>query len=241
MISEVNTLYDFKADRNQSEKEMLPYERFMKFGAESLSSAELLAIIIRTGTGRNSALDIARNVLQLGGDIETGLNRLHHISIEELMSLDGIGQVKAVKLKCIAELSRRMAVEQRKAKVDFRSPETVADYYMEQLRHEEREYVILVSLNNKLQPLNETVISVGTVNSSLLSPREIYRHALKCGAVYVVLLHNHPGGDPTPSRADLSITEKVRKSGELLDIRLVDHIIIGDNSFISFKKERLLN
>lgn len=241
MISEVNTLYDFKADRNQSEKEMLPYERFMKYGAESLSSAELLAIIIRTGTGRNSALDIARNVLQLGGDIETGLNRLHHISIEELMSLDGIGEVKAVKLKCIAELSRRMAVEQRKVKVDFRSPETVADYYMEQLRHEEREYVILVSLNNKLQPLNETVISVGTVNSSLLSPREIYRHALKCGAVYVVLLHNHPGGDPTPSRADLSITEKVRKSGELLDIRLVDHIIIGDNSFISFKKERLLN
>ncbi|RKM62607.1 DNA repair protein RadC [Butyrivibrio sp. XB500-5] len=220
--------------------DMLPYERFMRFGAQSLTDAELLAIIIRTGSNTSSPIDIARNVLALGRGKEKGLNCLYGVSLDELKRINGIGEVKAVKLKCIAEMAMRMSRRSASLSLDCSKPSEVALSYMEKLRHEEREKVILLCLNNKLRLIEECLLSIGTVNSASLSPRDVYMHALKTGASGIILIHNHPGGDPTPSRADVAITNKIRESGIMLDIALRDHIIIGDKSFYSFEEKGLL-
>ncbi len=221
-------------------KESLPYERFKNSGADSLTDAELLAIIIRTGCSSASPVDIARNVMDLGRGKEKGLNSLFSLSLDELKKVHGIGEVKAIKLKCIAELSKRMANQKAAIGFDMTVPEDIANHYMELMRHEDKERVVLLCLNNKLKLLEETVLSIGTVNSASLSPRDVFVHALKTGASNIILLHNHPGGDPTPSRSDVSITNKIRESGSMLDIILVDHIIIGDQSYYSFSEKGLL-
>ena len=229
-----------RLQENDNYRNSLPYERFMTFGPGSLTEEELLAIIIRTGTRTATPMEIAAKVLSIGGAREQGLNSLYHVSLQELMKIDGIGEVKAVKLKCLAELSRRMASDRTMKKLIFTEPETIAAHYMEQLCHEEKEQVLMVSLNHRMKLVDETVISVGTVNSSLLSSRDIFIHALRQGAVNILILHNHPGGDPTPSGADLQITDKIRRAGQLLDIKLLDHIIIGDHSYVRFKEKKLL-
>lgn len=219
---------------------MPPYEKFLKLGAESLSEAELLAIILRTGTRKHTALDLAGKVLTLFKGREEGLNGLHHISVKELMEIPGIGEIKAVKLKCIAELAKRMAKERAAETLNFSAPETVAGYYMEALRHEEKEKILLLLLDNKLNLIEENVLSVGTVNASLLSTRDIFMKALKCRATNLMLLHNHPSGDPRPSRQDIYITKKIKEAGELMDVPLTDHIIVGDNCYVSLKEAQLL-
>lgn len=229
-----------RLQENDNYRNSLPYERFMTLGPGSLTEEELLAIIIRTGTRTATPMEIAAKVLSIGGAREQGLNSLYHVSLQELMKIDGIGEVKAVKLKCLAELSRRMASDRTMKKLIFTEPESIAAHYMEQLCHEEKEQVLMVSLNHRMKLVDETVISVGTVNSSLLSSRDIFIHALRQGAVNILILHNHPGGDPTPSGADLQITDKIRRAGQLLDIKLLDHIIIGDHSYVSFKEKKLL-
>lgn len=218
---------------------MLPYEKFMTLGPSALTSAELLAIILRTGTRNCPALELAQKILSLSGDT-LELNSLHHISLRELMEIPGIGEVKAVKVKCIAELAMRMSREKAALALRFDTPETVADYYMEMMRHQEKEIVLLLLLDNKLKMIEEYMVSVGTVNASLLSTREIFIQALKCRACHLMLLHNHPSGEPVPSRADLLITQKIKEAGELMDIPLIDHIIVGDGCYISLKQEHLL-
>lgn len=218
----------------------LPYEKFLRLGPESLSERELLAVILRTGTKNCPAVELAGKVLSLSKGIERGLNALHHVSMAELMEIPGIGEVKAVKIKCIAELSKRMARERAKELLSFDTPSTVADYYMEELRHEEKEKILLLSLDNKLHLIEKYVLSVGTVNASLLSPREVFVCAFKCQASAVMLLHNHPSGDETPSRQDLLITDRIKEAGALVEIPLVDHIIIGNGSYTSLKEKGLL-
>ena len=222
------------------ENKELPYEKFLKYGPESLSEAELLAIILRTGTKDCSSVELGKKILNLAVSPHKGLLGLYHISVEELKQIRGIGEVKAVKIKCIAELSMRMAKAKNEPLLRFDAPKTVADYFMEQLRHEEREKVILLCLDNKAQLISQTVLSVGTVNASLVSPREAFQYALRMQAVYIMVLHNHPSGDPKPSRQDIEITYRLLKTGELMDIPLLDHIIIGDNRYISFKESGLL-
>lgn len=219
---------------------LLPYEKFLTSGAESLSEAELLAVILRTGTRNCPALALASQVLDMSRGREKGLNALHHISLPELMSLPGIGEVKAVKIKCIAELSKRMSMERAGAELRFDAPKTVASYFMEELRHEEKENVLLLSLDNKLHLIEKYILSIGTVNASLLSPREVFVQALKSQASHVMLLHNHPSGDALPSRQDILITKKIKEAGELVEIPLVDHIIIGDGCYTSLKEKGLL-
>ena len=221
-------------------KQELPYEKFLKYGPECLSEAELLAIILRTGTKDCSSVELAGQILELAGSPYKGLLGLYHISVEELKQLRGIGEVKAVKIKCIAELSMRMAKARKAPLLKFTSPNSVAEYFMEELRHEEKEKVILLCLDNKAQLISRTVLSVGTVNASLLSPREVFQYALRVHAVHIMVLHNHPSGDPMPSRQDMEITRRLLKTGELMEIPLIDHIIIGDNKYISFKEAGLL-
>ena len=218
----------------------LPYEKFLKYGPESLSEAELLAIILRTGTKECSSVELGRKILDLAASPHKGLLGLHHVSVEDLMQIRGIGEVKAVKIKCLAELSMRMAKAKNEPLLRFDAPRTVAEYFMEELRHEEKEKVMLLCLDNKAQLIAQTVLSVGTVNASLISPREVFQYALKMQAVYIMVLHNHPSGDPKPSRQDMEITQRLVKTGELMDILLLDHIIIGDNNYTSFKESGLL-
>lgn len=214
----------------------MPYEKFVHMGEGSLTDAELLAVILRTGTKDANAIELGRQILGLTGD----LKGLYNTSLGKLMSLKGIGHVKAVKIKCIAELSRRMARQCAKDGLVFNKPSSVADYYMEELRHETRERVLLVLLDSKGRLLKELTISSGTVNASLISSREIFIEVLKAEAVGIVLLHNHPSGDPEPSSNDKEITMLIKKGAELLDIGFIDHIIIGDNRYFSFLEKRLL-
>lgn len=217
-----------------------PYEKFLRLGPECLSEAELLAIILRTGTKNCPALELAEKILSLSTTGEGGLNALHHLSLAELQSLPGIGEVKAVKIKSIAELAVRMAKEKAMHKLKFDQPQTVAAYFMEEMRHEEIEKVLLLSLDNKLQLIEKYVLSIGTVKASLLSPREVFVQAFKNKACYIMLLHNHPSGDCVPSRQDILITNRIKEAGELVEIPIMDHIIIGNGNYTSFKEKGLL-
>ena len=218
----------------------MPYERFIALGPEALSDAELIAIILRTGTRSFSALELAKRILRKTNGSDEGLNCLHHLSLQELKEIPGIGEVKAVKLKCMAEIAVRMSREKASRKLKFDSPRSVAEYYMEEMRHQEKEKILLLLLDNKLQFIEEYMISLGTVNSSLLSTRDVFIRALKVRASHIMLLHNHPSGDPKPSRQDILITRKIKEAGELMDIPLVDHIILGDGIYTSLKEEELL-
>ncbi len=222
--------------KEKIQKQDLPYEKFIRFGAENLTEAELIAIVLRTGTKDNSALQLANQVLALAKYPREGLLGLYDVTLEELMNIKGIGMVKAIKLKCLTELSMRISKACAKEGLCFTNSRTVADYFMETLRHRNTECVILVCLDSKGQLLHEKKLSDGSVNMSLISPREIFLEALQWKAVNILLVHNHPSGDPTPSRADRELTENVRFIGEKMDIPLLDHIIIGDNRYTSFKE-----
>ena len=216
-----------------------PYEKCLEQGCQALSDAELLAVIIRTGAVGDTSVDLARRVLDLGGR-QGNLAGLCGLSVQELTSVKGIGRVKAIQIQCIAELSRRMAKSRARDGLCFHDPASIADFYMEDLRHEEREQCRVMMLNTRSMLLAEKQLSVGTVNASLISAREIFLEALKCQAVYIILIHNHPSGDPHPSREDILLTKRVWEAGELIGISLLDHIIIGDRSYVSLREENLM-
>lgn len=214
-----------------------PYEKCYEKGAEYLSDAELLAVILRTGTNGIRSVELAQNILNRQ---ESGLLNLYNLSKEELMDIPGIGKVKAIQLKCIAELSKRMSRLSLKEKVTLKDAKTVAEYYMEQMRHETKEILLVSLFTSKGRLITEEVISVGTISSSVVSPREIFYAAIIHNAAYLIMLHNHPSGDPTPSANDRKVTRRMNECGQYMNIRLADHIIIGDNSYYSFRENGLL-
>lgn len=219
-------------------KEERPYEKCLEGGAESLTDAELLAVILRTGAKGESALELSRKILAGNGESK-GLLGIYHMSISDLTRIRGIGKVKAVQLKCIAELSRRIARTRFSDGVCFTSPAAVAQYYMEEMRHQEQEILILVMLSSKGRLIKDMVISKGTVRASLISPREIFIEAIRHQAVSILLLHNHPSGIPDPSEEDIILTKRIRSVGELVGIELLDHIIIGDCQAVSLREQGL--
>ncbi len=217
----------------------LPYDKFIAYGPSALTEAELLAIIIRTGTSGSSAMELATQILNLGKS-KSGLLDLHHITTQELMSIKGIGQVKAIKIKSILELAKRLSVSYAKKNLKITEPKLVANYFMERMRHLEQEIVYVVLLDTKNHILGEQVVSSGTATMSLVCVREIMQIALSFHAISMILLHNHPSGDPTPSMQDIDITKKLYKAGLLMEIPLLDHIIIGDKNYTSFQEKQLL-
>ena len=223
---------------NINQNDDLPYEKCLKYGAASLSNDELLAVILRTGTSKHNCLEVARQVLDISGGL--GVLGLRQLSINRLKEIDGIGTVKAVMLMCVGELSARIAKATAPKFSQFVTASAVAEYYMEDLRHLERERFILMQLNSKCMLIHETVLSIGTVNKTFVSARDIFMEALKNQAVYIIMIHNHPSGDPTPSREDINCTRTIIKAGQLLGVLLIDHIIIGDNRYFSFKENDLL-
>ena len=217
-----------------------PYERCMQEGAEHLTDAELLSIILRTGSKGESSLELAERILALNC-LGEGILGLLHLSLPQLMSVKGIGKVKGIQLMCIGELSRRIwKKKQLERTIRFEEPEQVAAYYQEDLRHMEQEQFFLMMFNTRQMLIGERMMSKGTVNASLAGTREIFIEALRYQAVSLILVHNHPSGDPEPSKEDILLTERVRKAGELMGIRLLDHIVIGDSAYVSMKERGLL-
>ncbi len=236
--------YESKDKMNQSntikgipEKER-PYEKCEQRGSASLSDEELLAVLLRTGTRGENALALARRILYHAG--ETGILGIHQFSMERLTAIKGIGKVKAIQISCISELAKRLSKASYQEALCFSEPGSIARYYMEDMRHEKQEVMKLLMLNTKARLIGETNISKGTVNASLITPRELFIEALQKNAVSIVLMHNHPSGDPTPSREDMLITKRILDAGALIGIELLDHIIIGNNQYMSFREEALL-
>lgn len=217
-----------------------PYEKCLLYGAESLTDAQLLAVIIRTGTKSKSCLVLAEEVLKLRSGREDILG-LMNLTIPELMTIPGIGQVKAIQLKCVGELTKRIATRRAESSLSFSDPETIADYYMERLRHEEKENLFCLMLDTKFKLLGEERISTGTVDFAVVSVRDLFLAAMRHRAVQIILVHNHPSGDPQPSEADINITRKVFQAGEMMGIRLLDHIVVGDRCYVSFRESGLMN
>ena len=216
---------------------MRPYERCLAAGPESLTDAQLLAVILRTGRPGISAEALSEEILSLHGG---SLEGICHLTQPELERIPGVGAVKAIQIRCIAELSKRIAASGASRLLSFTNPESIAAYYMEQLRHEEVEHLILMMFDTRHRLIAEKRMFRGTVNRSVVSARELFLCALDHRAVFVILVHNHPGGDPSPSGADVALTEKVGECGRMLDIRLSDHIIIGDRRYFSFREEGYL-
>ena len=223
----------------QIPKEVRPYERCLKQGPQVLSDAELLAVILRTGSVGENSLELSNRLLSLGKG-SGGILGILQMSDVELMAIRGIGSVKAVQILCIGELSRRIAKTNASNGIVMGDPETIANYYMEDMRHQGQELLQMMMLNTKNRLIAETIISKGTVNASLISPREVFLEALKHQAVYIILIHNHPSGDPTPSREDILITRRMKELGTMIGIELMDHIIIGDRSYISLKERGII-
>lgn len=216
-----------------------PYEKCMAYGPGILTDSELLAVIIRTGTKGSDATDLAEKILSMSVQ-KNRLLCICHLDMQELMQVPGIGRVKAIQLLCIGELSKRIAKYKAADDLSFSDPCTISNYYMEQLRHEEQEYLICMMLDMKNHLLGEITVTKGTVNASLISTRELFIEAVKFHAVNIILVHNHPSGDPRPSKEDRKVTAKVRDAGNLMDINLMDHIIIGDKEYFSFRQENIL-
>ena len=212
-----------------------PYERCEKHGPAILSDAELLSVIIRTGTFNKRSVDVAMEVLN-SHKLHKGLIALYYLTIPELLKIEGIGKVKAIQFLCIAELAKRLVRMTKNERTSFHSPKEIAEYFMEEMRILQTEHVYLLLLDGKSRLIHHENITKGTVNASVASPREIYRQALQYDAVYIVLLHNHPSGDPNPSTSDINVTNRLRDSGNMMGIPLMDHIIIGDKQFISMKE-----
>lgn len=226
----------------QLPREQRPYEKCFMQGEGSLNDTELLAVILRSGTSGKNSLALAQEILKfMESSSYPGLMGLMHVSVQDLMKIHGIGQVKAVQLKCIGELSKRIAKAAARPQIVMNNPSSIAAYYMEELRHEEQELVICMMSDVKGHFLGDKILTRGTATGSLVTPREIFMEALRRHAVSLILIHNHPSGDPTPSPDDLQITARIYQAGELLGIHLLDHIVIEDQRYCSFREEGLWN
>lgn len=219
-------------------KEDRPRERLVDRGADSLTDAQLLAIILRIGdkATKKSALDIGRELLTTFGDFR----QLDLLSVRELCAIKGIGLAKAAQVKAALEIGKRMSSQYGGKKKQFRSSEDVVNYYIPLMRNIRKEIFKIVLLNSKNKILKDIVISQGSLTSSLVHPREVLRPAIKESAASIILIHNHPSGDPTPSRDDIEITHRLKQACDIVGIKVLDHIIIGEKSHFSFVDQKML-
>jgi DNA repair protein RadC len=216
-----------------------PRERLIKYGAESLSDAQLLAIILRTGNKTKSAVDLARTLIGRFKDFRS----MDALSISELCKEKGIGTAKAAQIKAAFEIGKRMLSSGSGLKKGFTCSEDVVNYYiplMKNLKKEIFKTVLLDSKNKILKDVEDETVSKGSLTASIVHPREVFKTAIKESAAAVILVHNHPSGDPSPSREDIEITQRLVKSGEIVGIRVLDHIIIGDGSHFSFLDKKMI-
>lgn len=210
-----------------------PRERMQQFGAQALSNAELLAILLRTGTYAESAVRLAQKVL-----IEAGsLRNLVDMNMEQLMTIKGIGSAKALQIQASIELGRRLARTTMSDTITIRSPQDVSTYLMEDLRYLQKEHFVCLFLNTKNHVIGKETLSMGSLNASIVHPREVFRAAIKRSSASIICVHNHPSGDPTPSPEDIQMTARLVEAGQIIGIEVLDHIILGDQNFVSLKEK----
>lgn len=214
-----------------------PYEKYFKYGCEHLSDAELLAILLKSGTKDRNSLDVARSLLS---DRHGNLLNLYALSHKELLKIPGIGNVKAMELKVIAELSKRIEKTNSGFQMKLDSPSSIAKYFMD-LRHLPHEVLMVAMFDSKCHFIGDARLSVGSTSYAYVSPKDIMREVLMHQATTFVLIHNHPSGDPSASSDDLRVTRRVMDCAKLMDLAFADHIIIGDNTYFSFLENHLLN
>ena len=211
-----------------------PYEKLELYGADKLTNSELLAIIIKTGTKDETAVNLAQRILKLNDTVQTeDLSFLQNISISEYMTIKGIGKVKAIQLIALGEIAKRINKPINKQNIKIKSSKDVANLLMNELRNEKREKVKLILLNSKNIVMKIKDISYGGTNFAMIETREILEEVIKTQAPKMILVHNHPSGDVTPSKADFSMTDRIYDAAKLVGVELLDHIIIGDNKFES--------
>lgn len=212
-----------------------PRERFLKHGPEALSDAELFAIILRTGTPGENVVDMSNRLIN-----EYKLDKLFECSLKELQEIKGIGPSKAMQILAMAKLGKRynqLKQVRNKNQRKITCAKDVFDYFHERLKNEKQEHFYVLMLNSQNNIIGEQLVSKGILDASILHPREVFKPAIKNSASKIILVHNHPSGDPNPSQEDLDITEKIIKSGEDIGIKVLDHIILGRDNFWNWKEK----
>lgn len=214
-----------------------PREKLRVRGAEAMSNAELLAILLRTGLPDESVMRVAERLLLEVG--EGGLAGLAHASVASLTKHKGVGEAKAITIIAALELGKRIASGVGAKRVTISSSDDVAKYMMPRLRYLDKEHFYAILLNRKNHVIAAPTISIGTLSESLVHPRELFKEAVSYSASAIILVHNHPSGDPSPSSQDVLVTRRIAEAGNLLDIAVLDHVIIGNNTYISLKEQGL--
>jgi len=209
-----------------------PREKLLRDGPEGLSTVEVLAVILGTGTRSKSVMDLAGDVLAMDA---RGLRYLAECSPEELKKISGMGDAKVCVLMAALELGKRLSCLPAEERVRIKCSADIANLFMERLRYEKKEHFKCLLINSRGEILEENEVSVGDLNSSASHPREVFSSAVRRSAGSVAFVHNHPSGDPEPSAADINSTRRLVEVGELLGIPVIDHIIIGDGSYVSMK------
>lgn len=213
-----------------------PRERFAKYPRDTIQTSELLAILLRTGSNNKSAITLAKELLIQYGSLKT----ISNCSIKELTSIHGIGFSKAISILAAFELGRRMNHEPFTKRIKLHSPEAIYTYIKDQLQMKTQEHLLGLYLSTKGELIQKEVLFIGTLNSSVIHPREIFKFAVIHSAASVILVHNHPSGDPTPSGQDKQITKRIYENSLMMDIELLDHIIVGRDKYVSFKEKGLI-
>lgn len=214
-----------------------PREKLMHYGSASLSNSELLAILVGSGTQNATALTIANRILSIEQD---GLGFLTDCMPEELCMIKGVGRAKACQVLAAIELGKRIATYPRQIRIKIDSPQAVADLFMEELRYLKKECFRVLLLNTKNEIIGMEEASIGNLNSSIVHPREIFRYAVRKSAAAMIVVHNHPSGNPEPSQNDIDVTVRLSQAGELIGISVEDHIVIGDGNFVSLRARGFL-
>lgn len=213
-----------------------PRERLLRYGAASLSNSELIAIILRTGNKNENILNLSSRIIKERG----GLNGLLNSEIEDFTRLKGIGVAKASQLIALSELSKRFKCYKSGEKYKISSPKDAAMYVMEEMRYLKQEILKVLMLDMKNHVIYEKNVSMGSLNSSIVHPREVFKEAIVKNSASIIILHNHPSGECTPSKEDIQVTQRIKESGRIIGIELMDHIVIGDGNFTSLKEKGLL-
>lgn len=212
-----------------------PYEKLENYGAVRLSDAELLAVILKSGTKNKTSIELAQEVLLLDSE-KAGLSFLSDVSLDDLQKIKGLGRVKAIQLKATIELAKRISKPYNILKKSVTTPEEVANILMPDMRDSTQEIMKVIVLNVKNQIIKISTIGIGTANATLIEARDVFKEPIRLNSTRIIVAHNHPSGDPTPSKSDVSFSIKMRDAGQLIGIELLDHIIIGNGKYCSLKR-----
>lgn len=213
-----------------------PYEKFMAFGSEKLSDAELLAIIIKAGTKDKTAIELIYELMNRYDYDNVGLRFLNELSTSEIQKIKGLGKIKSIQLKAVAEITKRMSKPVDVLKYVINSPEDAAMLLMEDMRYLKQEHIVTILLDNKNVVIRVITNTIGGLNSNVIEAREIFKEPIRLSASKIIIAHNHPSGNPFPSEKDIQLTKRFFEAGKLFGIDLIDHIIIGNGIFASLKK-----